>query len=330
MCSTDENLTFGCILYEYLNAEDIFFFCFVPCFFGGVVHSRRSAPEFSRDQTGVLAAAECSCWRKVLLRLATGLVATAALTQPLSADGLPVYWRETYAGADVSRDVWLLYSGVTLAPTSDIYSDGIRLRASGGYGQYRYSGHRAGDPKDTQRHFGGTITYVEALIGYQKRVGELTAKAFVGLAAIDHAVAPDDPIASGGLPTQGMDWGIKGALELWLNLGSDAWTSLDASWTSAHQTYAGRWRLGYRVLPTVSFGLEAGINGHTLNENPILEDGSLREPLRPQTRLGLFARYEWYGGEVSISGGLANNAYDFGATDGFDAFYGTINWLTRF
>lgn len=246
------------------------------------------------------------------------------------AEDLRPYWSETFTGADVSRDVWLLYSGVTLAPTGDIYGDGVRLRASGGYGEYSYQGHRAGDPKNTQRRFEGTISYVEVLVGYQKRIGELTAKAFAGIAAIDHVVSPGDPIALGGLLTQGMEYGVKGALELWLNLGSDAWTSLDASWTNAHQTYASRWRLGYRLLPTMSLGLEAAINGNALSGQRVLDDGSQRETLHPQSRAGLFARYEWNSGEISISGGIANSAYDFGRTDGFDEFYGTVNWLMRF
>ena len=37
------------------------------------------------------------------------------------------FWRETFSGADVTSNVWLLYSGVTLAPTSDIYGDGVNL-----------------------------------------------------------------------------------------------------------------------------------------------------------------------------------------------------------
>lgn len=258
------------------------------------------------------------------------LIALVAAPHAASSSDQPAFWYETHSGADVTNDVWLLYSGVTMAPTGDIYGDGLRLRASGGYGQYRYQGHRSGDPKGTQRHFKGTTSYAEVLLGYQMRIGELTGKAFAGLSAIDHTVSPSDPISSGGLLMQGMDYGFKGALELWLNLGSDAWTSLDASWTGAHNTYAGRWRLGYRVLPTISLGLEAAINGSAVSGQRVLDDGSLREELQPQTRGGLFARYEWNGGEVSISGGLANSAYDFGATDGFDEFYGTVSWLMRF
>ena len=260
------------------------------------------------------------------------VTATFNLTTPqVQADDLTKFTREAYAGADVTADVWLLYSGVTLAPTSDIYSDGIRLRAGGGYGQYRYSGHRAGDPKDTERRFKGTITYAEALIGYQKRFGELTAKAFVGVSAIDHTITPHDPVALGGLITQGLEFGVKGAIELWLNLGSSAWSSLDLAYTSAHDTYAARWRLGYRILPTVSAGLEAALNGNIDNADKWLSDGTVREQLKPQGRVGVFARYEWSGGEVSLAGGLSNSAYDFEPSeDGFDEIYGTFNWLIHF
>lgn len=276
----------------------------------------------------------CSAWRcrggaLAFLAAVAGCLVLPDHSIAEAAPGRP-YWRETYAGADITGDVWLLYSGVTLAPLGDIHSDGLRLRTSGGYGQYGYSGRRSGDPTGAQREFRGTVKFIEALIGYQARVGDLTAKAFAGIAAIDHAVSPDDPIASGGLLTQGLDYGFKGVLEVWLNLGADAWTSLDASWTSAHQTYAGRWRLGYRVVPTISLGVEASINGNLLSESRILDDGSLREELRPQTRLGLFARYEWYTGEISVSGGITSDNLDFAGGTEFDHLYATVNWLTRF
>ncbi|MGD9783531.1 MAG: cellulose biosynthesis protein BcsS [Hyphomicrobiaceae bacterium] len=233
---------------------------------------------------------------------------------------------EAYAGADVARDVWLLYSGVTLAPFDDIHADGVRMRASGGYGQYAYSGQRQG----SLRYYEATFAYAEALLGYQKRVGPLTAKAFVGIAAIDHTINPGDPIALGGLLTQGMDYGFKGVLELWLNLGSDAWTSLDTSWTTAHQTYAARWRLGWRVLPTLSLGVESAVNGNALDAPDILANGSRREKLEPSARLGLFARYEWATGELSLSSGFASYGLDLDRQPSWRDAYGTVNWLVRF
>ncbi len=61
-------------------------------------------------------------------------------TGPLRAEpASPPGWREVWAGADVSTKFWLLYSGVTVAPMGHIHSEGIRMRAAGGYGEYRYT-----------------------------------------------------------------------------------------------------------------------------------------------------------------------------------------------
>ncbi len=73
----------------------------------------------------------------------------AVTTAPLAAETAnqtkeqPQFgWREMWGGADATKDVWLLYTGVTLAPLSkDIYSDGLRLRMTSGYGQYSCNGN---------------------------------------------------------------------------------------------------------------------------------------------------------------------------------------------
>ena len=41
-------------------------------------------------------------------------------------------WREVWAGAQVSGNVWLLYSGLTVAPHSHMFDDGLRLRIASG------------------------------------------------------------------------------------------------------------------------------------------------------------------------------------------------------
>ena len=132
-------------------------------------------------------------------------------------------WREFWAGADVSGHVWLAYSGVTVAPYSGMFDDGLRLRAASGYGGYTYAGPRDGK----LQAFEADTTFGDALVGYLSRLGPLTAKAFVGIAAIDHAVRPLDP----DNPVQGFAFGPKGVAEFWLNLGEGAWSSLDVSWT---------------------------------------------------------------------------------------------------
>jgi hypothetical protein len=102
-------------------------------------------------------------------------------------------------------------------------------------------------------------------------------------------------------------------VELWLNMGSSAWGSLDANWTSAHQTYAGRLRTGYRVFEDVSLGAEALINGNA-------QDRDMRG--------GLFVRHAWDGGEVSLAGGIAGRFFE-DAQDMTDP-YATMTWLVQY
>jgi hypothetical protein len=224
-----------------------------------------------------------------------------ARAEPKSDPG----WREIWTGVDASSHVWLLYSGITVAPHSDIFSDGLRLRIAGGYGGYSYVGERRGQIQS----FNAETTFAEALVGYLKRFGPLTAKAFVGVAAIEHDIRPLDPENR----VQGQEFGPKLATELWLNMGSSAWSSMDLSWTSAHQTSAARLRTGYRVYEDVSLGIEAGVNANALGED---------------ARAGLFARYAWNGGEVSLAAGVAGRFLE--EAQSLQDPYANVNWLTQF
>ncbi len=239
-------------------------------------------------------------------------------------DGPQFGWREVWAGTDASHDVWLLYTGITVAPWSkDIYTDGFRLRAASGYGQYSYAvkkhkvdpcGGALELPKRVPCEFEWTsykadLTYSDALIGYHQRFGDLTAKAFIGVSVVDHAIHPRDR----GNRALGVEFGVKGALEFWLNIGSDAWTSLDLAYSTAHDTASARWRLGYRALPTVSIGPEARFDSNA-------EDHA--------GRAGLFARYEWLGGEISVAAGASGDMTG-GITHGVQP-YATLNVLFQY
>ena len=69
--------------------------------------------------------------------------------------------------------------------------------------------------------FNAETAFAEALVGYLKRLGPLTAKAFVGVAAIEHDIEPFDPEN----PVQGQEFGPKLVTELWVNMGASAWSS---------------------------------------------------------------------------------------------------------
>jgi len=229
------------------------------------------------------------------------LVSPCAYADPPASPG----WREVWAGADASSHVWLLYTGATIAPFSDMFSDGLRVRTATGYGGYSYTGARG---TLVQRYEADTV-FADLLVGYLKRLGPLTAKVFAGGSAIRHDVRPLDPQN----PLQGLEIGPKVVSELWLNMGASAWSSLDVNWTSAHQTYAGRVRAGYRLVDDVSIGAEARVNGNALDKD---------------ARGGLFVRYAWQGGEVSLAGGVAGRFFE-DARDMRDP-YATATWLMQY
>lgn len=243
--------------------------------------------------------------RQAAAAIAALALATASAA-PLAAEPEPQYgWREVWAGADVSSHVWLLYSGATVAPFGHVYAEGWRLRAAGGYGQYAYMGTRRGELVT----FNARTSYGEALVGYQKQWGPLTAKAFVGIAVVEHDVEPLDPEN----PVQGQTVGPKLATELWLNVDRATWASLDLSWTSAHGTAAARTRGGYRIFADVSLGIEGAINANDLGED---------------ARAGLFVRHAWQGGEVSLACGLSGRFLE--EAQSLRDPYATVNWLAQF
>ena len=221
---------------------------------------------------------------------------------------------ELSAGAQAFSHAWSLYSGVTAAP-SGLGADGLRVRASAGYGAYSYSGRRPVGVGPETVTFHGVTTFGELLIGYQKQLGPVIVKGFAGLAAADHVLSPDDPETT----IRGRSLGGKAALETWWTISDRTWSSFDVSWASVHDSYAARARLGWRLLPELSAGLEAGAAGN-------LEGDA--------ARLGGFLRYEWPGGELSASGGWSSDgvlqAIQGNALTRSSTPFGTFSWLTRF
>lgn len=278
--------------------------------------------------------------RALVLTAAVGSIALAGLVsapRPASAqaDAWPAIantshydWREIYGGVDAARDQRLLYSGMTIAPPArGIYGDGWRLRFGGGYGRYGYDAvgphtncgvawqnNICTDAGRERRHYEVAHSYAEALLGYYLQLGRLTAKAFAGAAmSSEQPIKATDPSQRG----YGTEFGIKGALELWLTLGETGWTSLDVSYASARNETASRWRTGWRLAPKLSLGPEL-----RYDKNVETGDGAWNG------RTGLFARYEWTGGEVSLAGGAAWWVKEWSSKD--PSAYGTFNVLFQY
>lgn len=217
---------------------------------------------------------------------------------------------EMWAGGQAFAAGWSVYSGASWAPFGSVRADGLRLRAVLGSGAYR----------------GGSLAFGEMLIGYHRQLGPVTLKAFGGLTAAEHL--PTRPTAMLG----GTALGPKALMEAWWTINNKTWASLDLALALPHMhmaeqeadpdrvDYTGRIRLGWRLWPELSAGLEGGAGG------PLAP--TLQTTLQNGTAyVGGFLRFEWGSGEVSVSGGVS---LDGDERAGHGQPFGTVSVLTRF
>jgi hypothetical protein len=243
-------------------------------------------------------------------------------------------WREVWTGADATETGWLLYSGMTIAPTGGIHEQGLRFRLASGYGGYSYSGPRG--PEEEIISFEAQTGFTDFLGGYLWRLDPVILKVFAGASAISHEITPFDEENL----AIGLDWGPKGVIEVWLNMGDGMWGSLDLGYSGAHETGSARSRIGYRLQPKLSVGLEGRINvdaqgacdlGWTRSEACQAQTHDITESkdILDFSRAGAFVRYEWDGGEVSAALGVSGAMLGRGGGEEANP-YVTINWIKQF
>lgn len=218
-----------------------------------------------------------------LFCLCCWLFASAASAQPDAPRS------EYFTGFEVSDNYVSAYVGGGYAfGKAGLYEPGFRLRAVGAYGPYRYEGTlRSGDLYLPQT-FQGEAAYLAALIGYQFRPGRVSLKLFAGIEAEDQHIVPHDPDNA----VQGSALGLKLQAESWLDLSERLFLSADAAYGTAFEEYFGLARLGYRVRPRLSLGLEGGTVG-----NEEYDAG----------RGGGFVRANFRRMEATLSGGFTGN-----------------------
>jgi cellulose biosynthesis protein BcsS len=266
------------------------------------------------------------CPWSALLGLTALAVAIAELACPVQADTLeqpaqipPQPQLETphlemWAGGQGFAAEWSAYSGASWAPFGSVCEDGLRLRAVLGSGAYA----------------GGRLAFADVLIGYHKQLGPVTLKLFGGLTVADYF--PTEPTSM----LEGTALGPKALVETWWTVTDRTWVSLDFAFALPHLhlahidmadevdpyriDYTGRIRLGWRLWPELSVGVEGGAGG----------------PLAPTLQTtwqtgaahaGGFLRYEWATGEVSVSGGVSLGGDE---REGHAHPFGTVSVLTRF
>lgn len=203
---------------------------------------------------------------------------------------------EIWAGADAAANTWLAYSGVTVAPWGDTHADGFRIRATSGVGRYRYD-------YDHATRVTVNKAVADLSLGYQTAIDTLTLKVFLGWAVLAREFAA----SSLAERASRLDQGVKAAAELWLDWSEVSWGSLDVGFADTRSTLDLRVRLGQRLENDVSAGVE-GLFNHQDLSGEVLELAG-RQSLG-NGRVGLFVRYDWFGGEASLAGGVSTDVID--------------------
>jgi hypothetical protein len=136
--------------------------------------------------------------------------------------------------------------------------------------------------------FDGQVGFAAAFVGYQFRPGAVIVKAFGGIEVEDQHVVPRDPNNS----VQGTEIGLRLLAETWYDISQRWFVSADTAYGTAFQEYFSLARLGFRVWPKLSLGLEGGALG-----NEEYDAG----------RGGGFVRVNFRKLEVTLSGGFTGN-----------------------
>ncbi len=222
----------------------------------------------------------------VLALLALGAAAPKAAAEP-EAPATPN--NEIFTGFEASDNYASVYLGGGYAFGKGLYEPGWRLRSTGAYGQYRYDGTRqVADGTYVPTEFDGENYFGSALVGYQFHPGSVIVKLFAGIELESQVISPRDPNNS----VQGSEWGLRLQAEGWYDISERLYVSADASYGTAFEAYCVLARLGHRVSPKLSLGIEGGALG-----NQEYDAG----------RGGGFVRGHFRSVEVTLSGGFTGS-----------------------
>ncbi|MGV1014670.1 MAG: cellulose biosynthesis protein BcsS [Methyloceanibacter sp.] len=212
----------------------------------------------------------------------SGLLAAIASAEPIAPH------TEFFTGFEASDNYASGYVGGGYAFGKGLYEQGLRLRAVGSFGRYHYDGTLLSNGVHVPETFDGEASFLAVLAGYQFTPGRVIVKLFAGIEAEDQRITPHDP----NNEVQGSEIGLRLQAETWLDISPRLFFSADAAYGTAFQEYCSLARLGYRILPRFSLGIEGGALG---NEEYAAGRG------------GGFTRVDVRNIEVTLSGGFTGS-----------------------
>jgi len=193
----------------------------------------------------------CSAARRVaaLMVIATITIhASSANAEELD----PTNRRFAFGGIDVGNASTITWIGLGGAPLSNLDEDGIRLRALGGAGYYRYRTQSVPDGKNT-----GVVTAGEILIGRRLTFDPTTVTASLGIDLKNYSARLPEP----DNPLRGTKIGIKAALEFFTRPAPDWFVTAHGNISSVYQSYNSRIAVSRNLGRFFTLGAEGAAIG---------------------------------------------------------------------
>jgi opacity protein-like surface antigen len=192
----------------------------------------------------------------------------------------------SYAGIDVAKDIWTVYSGGLMALNGDLTRNGVVART---FGWYANVDGATGDATDRA---------TDVMLGYLHYFGSVSAIGYVGMEVRDVKASTADTL------TKETETGFKVALEVESGDKDPFYFAFDGSYSTAFDTFYGQLRLGYNRN-----GIKFGPEGEIWKETGDLTSrlgGFLAFPVnlapRLQTELSLSSGYQWVKDDNAANG----------------------------
>lgn len=149
-----------------------------------------------------------------------------------------------FSGSDLWAHGSFLYGGTLWSPDG-LDREGFTLKTLISGGTYSYLSGTLGEVR-------GRELVAQIMPGWRFKRGAIELKAFAGVDAQNHHLAPNDPDSK----LRGGDLGLRAAFELWAEPTADTMVSLDGSVSTIAGSYSVRAAAGWRLFNAFYAGPE--------------------------------------------------------------------------
>lgn len=158
-----------------------------------------------------------------------------------------------FSGVDMSSVSGFAWGGADASLLGPRSASGPVARLVGGGGSYEYANAEVAGGRVRGEAMTG-----QALLGWRRFAGTVSATALAGVEAEHHTLYPHDP----GNPQGGTNWGARFAGEIWWEPHDRAVLDAHAAYGTAFDSYSARLALGWRATQNIILGPEIATLGN--------------------------------------------------------------------